>query len=102
MQIEADQAGQREVALAHALVGAMDLAVQAENQGEGVLRHGVRGVAWHADDGDSVLVRRRQVDVVEPGAPQGEQLDASGGEALERLGPEVVVDERADGAKAVG
>ncbi len=50
VQVEAEQAVEREVAVAHAVVGPVDLAVQREDERDCVLGDGVRRVRRHADD----------------------------------------------------
>ena len=96
VQVEAEQAVEREVAVAHALVGAVDLAVEGQDEGHGMLGDGVRRVGRHAHHPQAERRRRGQVDVVEAGRAQGDQLHAARGERLERNAPELVVDERAD------
>ena len=95
MEVEPQQVVQREVVVPHPVVGAVDLAVEGEDEGHGVLGDGVGRVARdphhrHAERGGG-----REVDVVEAGRPQRDQLDADRAQALERGGAEVVVDEGA-------
>ena len=47
VQVEAEQPVEGEVALAHAVEGTVGLAVQRQNQGEGMLGHRMGGIGWH-------------------------------------------------------
>ena len=58
--------------------------------------HGVRRVGRHTNHGQAKAFRRRQVDMVVTRRTQGNQPRATGSEALEHRGAEVVIDERAD------
>ncbi len=94
--VESDQSVEREVAVAHAVVGAMDLAVQAEHQRQRVFGDGVRRVRRHPHHRDTETGGRVEIDVVEPGTPQRHTGRPGCGQHLEHVGGEVVVDERAD------
>ena len=102
VELAAQQAVEGEVALAHAVPGAVDLAVQRQDQRQGVLGDGVRGVGGDADDGDAGARGGGQVHVVEAGAAQGDQLRAAGRQHAQRIGVEAVVDEAAHGRAAGG
>ena len=65
-QVKADEAGEGEVAVAHAVVGAVDFAVECEDERERVLGHGVGGVRRHAHDRDAEAGRGVDVNVVVP------------------------------------
>ena len=95
-QVEAEQAVEREVAVAHALVGAVDLAVESQDQGDGVLGDGVRRVGRDAHDAQAERRRRGEIDVVEAGRAQRDQPGAAVGQHGQRGGVERVVHERAD------
>jgi hypothetical protein len=94
--VEADQPLEREVAVAHTVVGSMDLAVQRQHEGQRVLGHGVRRVRRHPDHRDPESLRRREVDVVEPCAPQRHAGRSGRRQDLQHLGGQIVVDEGAD------
>jgi len=81
---------------------AVNLAVQGQDQRQRVLGDGVGGVGGDADDGDAGARGGGQVDVVEAGATQGDQLRAAGGQHGQRIGVEAVVDEAAHGWAAGG
>lgn len=68
-EVKADEAGEREVAVAHAVVRAVDIAVEREDERERVLRNGVGGVRGHAHDREAEARRRLDVDVVVPAPP---------------------------------
>lgn len=65
-EVKADEAREREVAVAHAVVRAVDLAVEAEDQRERVLRDGVGGVRRDAHHRDAEPRRCIDVHVVVP------------------------------------
>ena len=96
MQVETDEAGEREVLLAHPVVGAVDPPVEREDQRDGVLRDGVRGVGGHPRHRDAQPPRLRQVDVVESGTPERHVADARRRQSGEAVGVDPVVHERTD------
>ena len=100
MEVEAEQAIQREVALADAVVGAGRASDEAQDERHRVLGHGVRRVGRHARDADADLASDRQVDIVEAGRAQGHQPGAAPGQLAQQLRVELVVDEGADGREA--
>lgn len=73
VHVEAKQTVECEIPFAHPIVRAMDLAVQAEDERERMLRDGVGGVGRHANDLQSQSVGRPQVDVVESRAAQSDE-----------------------------
>jgi hypothetical protein len=87
VQVEAEQAVQREVALADPVVGPVDLAVEREDQADGVLGDGVGRVAGDADDAQAEAARGGEVDVVEAGRAQGDQPDARGASSSSTAAP---------------
>lgn len=91
-----------EVALAHAVVRPVRVPVQRLQQGDGELGHGLGRVRRHVGDEEPEALRRVQVHVVEARAPQEHRLHALLLQALEDLGVGRVVDEDADGARALG
>ena len=74
VHVESQQAVQREVAVARAPIGAVDLTVERQHQHHGVFRHGMRRIGGNAHDGNAVFRRGFQVHVVESRAAQGDQL----------------------------
>ena len=88
VKVEAQQAFEREVALAHAVGGAVDLAIERQHQADGVLAHGIGRIGRHADHGDAQLGGGGQVDVVEARAAQGDQPRAAGGQLVEHAAVE--------------
>jgi hypothetical protein len=101
-QVEAEQAVEREVALAHPVEGPVRAAVQRQDQRDGVLGDGVRRIRRHAGDGDAQPFGRRQVDMVEAGRAQRDHARPALGQRLQHLGVELIVDEGADGGEAAG
>jgi len=83
-----------------AVVCAMGRPIERQHQGYGVLRHGVRGIGRHADDGQSAFGCGRQIDVVEAGAAEGDSLLASAGQCRQHVAAEAVLHESAHGPEA--
>ncbi len=96
MQVEAEQAFQGEIALAHAHVSAMELAIEREDQRHRMLRDRLRRVARHASDLEAQLARGHQIHIVESGAAQRDQADALVRQAGQRRPVELIIDEGAD------
>ena len=80
----------------------MDAAVEAEDQADRELGHGVGRVGRHPDDRDVELGGGGEVDIVEAGAAQRHQPRAAGRERGQGRPVELVVDEDADGREARG
>lgn len=75
-EVHAEEAVEGEVPLTHPVVRAVQLTTQAEHQSYRVLADGGRRVAGDADDGDVVLGRDGEVDVVKTGAAKRDELQA--------------------------
>jgi len=99
--IESDEAVEREVVFANAVVSAVNFAIEGEKESNGMLSNGVRGISRHADDGHTELAGAVEIDVVESGAAQGEQLDTATRERFEDRGIGTIVDKDADGLNAL-
>ena len=97
MEIKADEAAEREVQLAHAIVSAVDLAVQCQQQCHGVLGDRVWRVGGHTGDGDAEFTSCGEIDVVEPGATQRYELNAEVHQFFQAGTVEMIVDENANG-----
>lgn len=100
--VEADEAGEGEVVLAHAVEGAVDFAVEREAERDGVFGNGVGRVGGDAGDGDLEFARGVEIDVIEAGAAESDHFDAKIFESLENGAIGAVVDEEADRASAGG
>nr|WP_275889734.1 hypothetical protein [Glycomyces sp. YM15] len=96
VQVETEQAVQREIVLAHPVVGPVGLPVEREDERRAMLGDRIGGVAGDAGDAETEFGGGLEVDVIEPRRSQGDVPDAVIGKDRERLRPEVVVDERAD------
>jgi hypothetical protein len=101
VEVEAEQAVEGEVALAHAVEGAVGLAVEGQDQRQRMLGDRVRGVGRHPGHRDPEGARHGEVDVVEAGAAQRDQPHAPPGQVAQHRAVEFVVDEGADGPGAV-
>src|SRR6516225_1221925 len=66
VEVEPDQAVERKVQLAHAVEGAMYLAVQREQQGNSVLSDRVRRIDGDPRDGELQFSGGGEVHVIEP------------------------------------
>ena len=64
MHVESEQAVQSKVPFTHAIVGAMQLAVEGQHQRDGVLGHGIRRICRHAYHADSVFCCGCEIDIV--------------------------------------
>ena len=102
VEFNAEQAFEGHIAFADPSVGAVDLSVQGQDQRDGMLGHGVGGVGGHADHLDSHFGSGVEIDVIEAGAAEGNQLGASLAKRVEHGGVDPVVDEDADGWVSVG
>lgn len=94
-EVESHEPVEGEIELADAVVGAMDFAVEGEEECDGVFCNGVRGVIWDTGDEDAELACGFDVEVIEAGAAHGDVADAGLGEDLEGFAVCVVVDEDA-------
>ena len=86
---------------AHAIVGAVNLAVECEQKRDGVFGYSVRRIRGHANDGEAKRLGRRQINIIESRAAQRHEPDASGVKLLQARGVEPVVDENANGLRTV-
>ena len=102
LEVESDQPVEAEVVIAHPVVGAGDVAVDAKDQGNRVLGHGVGGVRRHANDRDAEFPGHVQVDVVETCGSQRDVTHTDGSEPAQRRLTHVVVDERAHRVASFG
>ena len=74
----------------------MNFPIDGEQQRDGVLGDRIRRVVDDADHLDPETCRCRQIDIVEPRAPQSHQLRAPVLEHLEHAGVGDIIDEDAD------
>ena len=100
--LEAHQALQLEVALAGAVDGAVDLAVEAEHQRDGKFGYGVGRVGGDAHHLYACFAGRLHVHVVKARAAQGDKLDAVLPEQLDDVRVTFGVDEDAHHVLATG
>ena len=102
VQPVAEQPVEGEVAVADAQVGAVDVAVEGEDQRQRVFGDRRRRVRRHAHDGDVCGRGGGEIDVVVTGAAQRDRPHAGIGEVRHSVGANVVVDEHADGGEPGG
>jgi hypothetical protein len=76
VQIEADETSERKVQVMYPINGAGYLAVEREEERDGMLRDCVRGIGRNPRHGKSELGCGREIDAVKPGAPQSDMFDA--------------------------
>ena len=98
--VKADQAVEREVAFANAVVGAMELAIEGEHKANRVFGDGVGRVGRYTNDADAEFVGGLEDDVVEAGAAESDQARAAFMERAKDLCIERVLDEGADDGEA--
>src|SRR5688572_6806997 len=80
----------------YTVVRARDLAIEREEERNGVLGDRVRRVGRHARDGEAKFLRGREVNTVETGAAQGDVLHSQLCKRLEASAVNAVVDKGAD------
>jgi hypothetical protein len=78
----------------------VNLAVEGENQPDGVFRHRVGRIGRHARDGQPQASRGGNIDVVVPGATHGDQPRAAGSQMLQHVRVQLVIYKGADGLEA--
>ena len=78
VEVETHEAVELEIAVARAVVGPWNLAIERQEQGDGELGHGVRRVVGDPHDLDAESCCRVQVDLVEAGRARRHQLRAAG------------------------
>ena len=100
VEIDAGQPDNAEIELARAPVRLVQSAVQREQQPHRVLGDGVRRIRGHAHD-VQLAVRRLDVHIAVARAAHGDELHAVLVQPLHGERVDAVVDERADGVKAV-
>ena len=76
--VKADETIQIEVAVTHAIVGAVNISIERQHQRDGVLGDGVRRIGGDAEHGQAKLGCGGKIDVVIAGAPQGNKSSAAG------------------------
>ena len=93
-EVESEESIDGEVVFSDAVVCAVERPVEGHNHSEGIFGHGVRGVSWHADDGN-FAVSGFQADVVVSGAAHGDKFNAHIVERVNGFVVDIVVDESA-------
>ena len=99
-ELAAKEAVEGEVPLAHPVEGAVELALERQDQPHGVLGDRGRGVGGHPRDRDTEPGGRRDVDVVEAGAAEQHQPGGPACQRREHPGVDAIVDEDADRREA--
>jgi hypothetical protein len=95
-EIETEQAFEGEVALAHAGIGLVDLAVERKDQRRGVLGDGVGRIGGNAAYAQAQFAGGVEIDIVEPGTAQRDHARSAGDQDFQFLAPKLVVHESAD------
>ena len=101
VEVEAGEAGEREVVVARAGRGTVDVPDQREQERGGVLGNGVGGIGGDAHDRQAGIPRRLEIDVVVAGAAHGQDPDPARDEPLDHRPVDLGVDERAGGIRPV-
>ena len=102
VKIKALKAFEAKIATAHAVVGEVGVAVEREQERDGVLGDGVRRIGGDVGDGEAQRRGGGEIDLVVARAAEGDQTNAGGGERGENGGVERIVDEGADRLAAAG
>ena len=100
VKVKTEQPIEREVAFANAVVSAVQMPVERENEPDRVLRHRVRRIRRHPHDADAVPLCRREIDVVETCATQRDEPRAASGELCHHGRIHRIIHEDANGPKA--
>mmetsp|Transcript_50098 Transcript_50098/g.112558 ORF Transcript_50098/g.112558 Transcript_50098/m.112558 type:complete len:270 (-) Transcript_50098:49-858(-) len=95
VHVHTHQAAKLVVAVADTVPRLVEAPVQGEDHGDGMLGHGPGAVRGHPHDPDAELLRRSQVNPVEPRATQQKQLDTVLFKNFENLAVRLIVDEEA-------
>ena len=101
-EVEAEQTIQGKIALADPVVGLVQPAVEREHKADRVFRDRVRRILRHTDDRQRKPRGRRQIDLIEAGAAERDQLHALMSKDVERGGIELIVHEAVDGCGPLG
>ena len=101
-QIKTGEAMQREVAFAGPVIGPVQTTVQRQNQGYGMLGHGMGRVGGDPYNAQAKALGGWQVDMVKAGRTQSNQLRTAVSQLLQHRGAQIVVDKRADHLVTVG
>ena len=91
VQGTAQQTVEREVALAYAYIGAVRLAVNGLDQGDGELGYRLGRVRRYVRHEKSQLLGPVEIDVIEPHTPHQDSPDALSVQRLEHFGRQLVV-----------
>ena len=102
VEVEAQQAIEREIAFANACIGTVDVAIERQDECDRMLGHRFRRIGGDARDGDAERLCSGEVDIVEPGRPQGHDAYADILELPQNGCVDLVVHEDADRIGALG
>ena len=75
VKINAHQSGETEIILTNTDIGFVDMTVCGQSQHHGVFRNGLRRIAGHAHNGNSVFLRSIQIYVIKAGTAHQNQSD---------------------------
>ena len=101
VQVVPQQTVQRKVVVAHLDIRLADAPVRGLRQRHSVLGHGLRAVARHAQHRDAAFLRRSQVHIIVPRAPQQQAADAHLRQLFQHRSRAIRIDERAHSVPAL-
>ena len=101
VQVVPQQTVQRKVVVAHLDIRLADAPVRGLRQRHSVLGHGLRAVARHAQHRDAAFLRRGQVYIIVPCAPQQQAADAHLRQLFQHRSRAIRIDERAHSVPAL-
>ena len=102
VEVKAEKAVQREIALPDTRVGAADPAVEGQDQRRRMLGDRVRRISGHPGDRDPEFLCCRKVDIVEPRTAQRDEPRAAVLQSREHVAVDLVVDKRTYGRSTLG
>ena len=99
-EVDPGQSHEAEIVLAHFYISLVYAAIDGEREREGVLGYCLGRIPRHAHNGDAVLLRRRKIDIVIPGAAHENEPDPVLGEDIHDPPADIGRDEQAHGVIA--
>jgi hypothetical protein len=91
VDIKAHQPVERKVVFAHAIVSAMNLPIQGEQQTDRMFGHGMRGIRRHTRHGETKGFGRSKVHIVVTGASERDQFYPQDREPLQTRAVHVII-----------
>ena len=100
LEVKAKKTVDREITVAHPVVGPVNPAVESHDEGQRELRHGVGRVSRNVGDLDSESGGMAQVHLIESRTPESDHADVLALEDIQHTRVQHVIDEGTDGGVA--